>query len=46
MNKESAITKLKEQKELLDMGMITKEEFEKTKTELTPYIMGNGSTQK
>lgn len=43
MNKENAIAKLKEQKELLDMGMISKEEFEKTKTELTPYIMGTSS---
>jgi len=41
MNKENAIAKLKEQKELLDMGMITQEQFEKIKSELAPLIMKN-----
>jgi len=39
MNREQAITKLKEQKDLLDLGMISKEDFEKIKSELTPIIM-------
>lgn len=40
ITKEDAISKLKEQKELLDLGMITKEDYEKTKQELTPFIIG------
>jgi hypothetical protein len=43
MNRENAIAKLKEQKELLDLGMISKEDFEKIKTELTPYIMASSA---
>ena len=39
MTREEAITKLKEQKDLLDLGMITKEQFDKVKLELTPIIM-------
>jgi hypothetical protein len=39
MTREKAIAKLKEQKELMDLGMINKEEFEKIKSELTPIIM-------
>jgi hypothetical protein len=39
MSREDAIAKLKEQKDLLDLGMITKEQFEKIKTELTPIVM-------
>jgi hypothetical protein len=39
MTKEDAISKLKEQKELLELGMITKEDYEKTKQELTPFIV-------
>ena len=39
MSRDEAIAKLKEQKDLLDLGMITKEQFEKTKAELTPIIM-------
>lgn len=41
MNRENALAKLKEQKELLDLGMITQEQFDKVKTELTPYVMKN-----
>jgi hypothetical protein len=41
MNREQAIAKLKEQKDLLDLGMITKEQFEKIKEELTPIVMKN-----
>ena len=39
MTRDQAISKLKEQKDLLDLGMITKEEFEKIKSELTPIVM-------
>ena len=39
MSRDEAITKLKEQKDLLDLGMITKEEFDKIKLELTPIVM-------
>jgi len=39
MTRDQAIAKLKEQKDLLDLGMITKEEFEKIKSELTPIVM-------
>ena len=39
MNREQAIAKLKEQKDLLDLGMITKEQFDRIKLELTPIIM-------
>lgn len=39
MTRDKAIAKLKEQKELLDLGLITKEQFDKIKEELTPIIM-------
>jgi hypothetical protein len=39
MTRDQAIAKLKEQKDLLDLGMITKEQFEKIKVDLTPIIM-------
>ena len=39
LNREDAIAKLKETKDLLDLGMITQEEYEKVKKELTPIIM-------
>ncbi len=39
LNREEAIAKLKESKELLDLGMISKEEYDKIKKELTPIIM-------
>ena len=39
LNREQAIAKLKETKDLLDLDMISKEEYEKIKKELTPIIM-------
>ena len=39
MTREQAITKLKEGKDLVDLGLMTKEDFEKLKTELTILIM-------
>jgi len=39
LNRKQAIAKLKESKELFDLGMISKEEYEKIKKELTPIIM-------
>lgn len=39
MNRDEAIAKLKEQKDLMDLGMITKEQFEELKLKLTPIIM-------
>lgn len=39
LNRKQAIAKLKETKDLLDLGMISKEEYEKIKKELTPIIM-------
>jgi hypothetical protein len=39
LNRDEAIAKLKERKDLLDLDMITKEEYEKIKKELTPIIM-------
>lgn len=39
MTKEEAIAKLKESKDLLDLGMIKQEDFDKLKAELTPVIM-------
>ena len=39
LTRDQAIVKLKEQKDLLDLGMITKEQFDKIKLELTPIIM-------
>jgi hypothetical protein len=38
LTKETAIKKLKEQKELLELGVITSEEFEKKKAELIKFI--------
>jgi hypothetical protein len=45
MTKDKAIAKLKESKELLDLGIISKEEYEKIKTELTPVITAGNSGQ-
>ncbi len=39
MTKEQAIAKLKESKDLLDLGMMTQIEFEQLKEKLTPIIM-------
>lgn len=39
LTKEQAIAKLKESKELLDLGVITQAEYDKLKTELTPLIL-------
>ena len=41
MTREQAIVKLKESKDLLDLGLMTLEEYEKLKSELTPIIVGN-----
>jgi len=40
LNREQAIAKLKESKELLELDMITQEEYDKIKTDLTPIIKG------
>lgn len=39
LTREEAIAKLKETKDLLDLGMIKQEDFDKLKAELTPTIM-------
>jgi len=39
MTREQAIAKLKEAKDLVDLGMMTKEDFEKLKAELSKIIM-------
>ena len=39
MSREEAIAKLKEAKDLVDLGMMSKEDFEKLKAELTPLII-------
>lgn len=39
MTKSEAMTVIKEKKELLDLGVITKEEFDKIKKELTPILL-------
>jgi hypothetical protein len=39
MTREQAIVKLKESKDLLDLGLLTQEEYDKIKAELTPIIM-------
>jgi len=39
MTREEAISKLKESKDLLDLGLLTNEEYEKLKLELTPIII-------
>jgi predicted dehydrogenase len=41
MSREQAISKLKEAKDLVDLGMMSKEDFEKLKLELTPIIIKN-----
>ena len=41
MSREQAIAKLKEAKDLVDLGMMSKEDFEKLKAELTPLIIKN-----
>jgi hypothetical protein len=41
MTREQAIVKLKESKDLLDLGLLTQEEYDKIKSELTPIIMNN-----
>jgi hypothetical protein len=41
MNKSEAIAKLKETKDLLDLGMIKLDEYERIKSELTPIILNN-----
>ena len=38
MTRDEAISKLKEAKELMEIDMMTKEEFEKMKIELAPII--------
>jgi hypothetical protein len=40
MTREQAIAKLKEAKDLVELEMMSKEDFEALKTELTPIIMG------
>jgi hypothetical protein len=39
LTREQAIAKLKEQKDLLDLGMVSQEDFDKLRKELTPIIM-------
>ena len=41
LNREQAIAKLKEAKDLLELDMMSQEEFDKLKEELTPIIKGN-----
>ena len=41
LTREQAIMKLKESKDLLDLGLLTQEEYNKIKAELTPIIMKN-----
>ena len=41
MTREDAINKLKEAKELLDIEMMTRKEFDKLKEELGPIIKGS-----
>ena len=41
MNRENAIKKLKEAKDLLELELMTQEEYDKLKKELTPIIRGN-----
>lgn len=41
MTREEAIKKLKESKDLLDLEMISKDEYDKIKSELEPIIKGN-----
>lgn len=39
MTREEAIAKLKETKDLLDLGLVKQEDYDKLKTELTPIII-------
>jgi hypothetical protein len=39
MNRAEAIAKLKESKDLLDLGLLKVEEYDKIKAKLTPIIM-------
>ena len=41
MNRENAIKKLKEAKDLLELELMTQEEYDKLKKDLTPIIRGN-----
>tara|TARA_B100000524_G_scaffold348354_1_gene252606 strand:+ start:94 stop:702 length:609 start_codon:yes stop_codon:yes gene_type:complete len=41
MNRQEAIAKLKEAKDLLDLDMMSQEEFDALKAKLTPIIKGN-----
>jgi len=41
MTKEKAIAKLKELKELLELEVITQEDYDKEKAKLTPIILKN-----
>ena len=41
MTREQAIAKLKESKELLDLELLSQEEYDEIKMELTPIIRGN-----
>ena len=43
MNRTQAIAKLKESKDLLDLGMLTQEEYDELKKELTPIIMNKNN---
>jgi hypothetical protein len=38
MTSDEALEKLKKAKDKLDLGLITQEEYDKIKTELTPFI--------
>lgn len=40
MTKDAALKELKEAKDMLDLGLITKEQFEAKKAELSQYIIG------
>mgnify|MGYP001429186547 FL=1 len=41
MTREEAIAKLKEAKDLMDLGLISEDEFKALRSELQPLIMGN-----
>ena len=41
MTREEAIAKLKEAKDLMDLGLISEKEFKALRSELQPLIMGN-----
>jgi hypothetical protein len=41
LTRDEAIAKLKEAKDLMDLGLITEAEYNKLREELTPIIMGN-----